>query len=386
MRRILRHRLARALLSIVLAAALWLPTLHLWFERAPEVVADGLAARQLALWSGDGGAERAVLRRTNPEWDLMARLFAALAFANLALAEPAERERYAAAIDRILDETLREEAERGHHHFLLPYSRRGRFRDVEQRSLFVDGEIALMLAARQMIDPDAERGRLLRSRIDRIAGQLERSPLLVGESYPDEVWIFCNAVALAAIRLHDVSSGADHSALLARWITAARSHLAHDETGLLVSSATWDGAPLDGPEGSTIWLVSHLLLLVDAGFARDQYERARGELGATFLGFAWAREWPASWNGTDDVDSGPTVPIVEANAGSSGLALVAARSFGDREFLDGLVASLELAGFPIDAEGGRRYAAGNALADAVILYGLVCGPLWERAGVREGTR
>src|SRR5688572_26310428 len=182
MRRILRHRLARALLSIVLAAALWLPTLHLWFERAPEVVADGLAARQLALWSGDGGAERAVLRRTNPEWDLMARLFAALAFANLALAEPAERERYAAAIDRILDETLREEAERGHPHSLLPYSRRGRFRDVEQRSLFVDGEIALMLAARQMIDPDAERGRLLRSRIDRIAGQLERSPLLVGES------------------------------------------------------------------------------------------------------------------------------------------------------------------------------------------------------------
>jgi hypothetical protein len=81
------------------------------------------------------------------------------------------------------------------------------------------------------------------------------------------------------------------------------------------------------------------------------------------------------------VDSGPTIPILDANAGSSGLALLAARSFGDRDFLDGLVASLELGGFPIDGPTGRRYAAGNQLGDSVILYGMIAGPLWARAGV-----
>src|SRR2546430_10764252 len=45
-------------------------------------------------------------------------------------------------------------------------------------------------------------------------------------------------------------------------------------SGLLVSSFTRDGQHLDGPEGSTIWMVAHCLQLVDADFARDQYQRS----------------------------------------------------------------------------------------------------------------
>jgi hypothetical protein len=188
-------------------------------------------------------------------------------------------------------------------------------------------------------------------------------------------------VALAAIRLDVRVSGTDHAALFARWSTVARAHLVDPATGLLVSSATLNGEPRDGPEGSTIWLVAHMLLVIDQDFARDQYARARQLLSRSLLGFAWAREWPDSWPGRDDVDSGPTIPLVDANAGSSGLAIVAARSFGDEEFLAGLVTSLELGRFPLEDTHGLGYAAGNQLADAVIFYGLVSGPLWERAGV-----
>jgi len=74
--------------------------------------------------------------------------------------------------------------------------------------------------------------------------------------------------------------------------------------------------------------------------------------------------------------------VLGASAGSSGLALVAARSFGDDDFASGLIASLGIGGFPIEDETGLRFAAGNALADAVLLYALVNGPLWERAEVR----
>lgn len=122
-----------------------------------------------------------------------------------------------------------------------------------------------------------------------------------------------------------------------------------------------------------------MLQLVDEAFADEQYRRARRALGGQLLGFAWAAEWPRSWQGGDDVDSGPTVPLVDANAGASGLALVGAAAFHDTEYLEGLVTSLQFAAFPVREGDALRFAAGNTLADAVLLYSLVQGPLWARA-------
>jgi hypothetical protein len=368
----------RGIGCVVVAAVIWIGCLHVWFERDPEAVARPLARRQLELWER-GGPELEdslrALRRENPEWDLMARTFAVLAFANLALRDGDDR--YLAAIDAIVDRTLRELEQHGTHHFLLAYSRDRPFVDREARSLFVDGELALMLAARELVKP--RRPALAREWADRARAQIERSPVLLGESYPDEVWLFCNAVALAAVRLHDASEGARdrHAGLFARWVASAKATVVDRETGLLVAKTDAAGQPLEGPEGSTLWLVAAMLRVVDDDFARDQYTRARAALGDRAAGFAWAREWPASWPGGDDIDSGPTIPIVEASAGSSGLALVGAQTFGDNTFARELLATLQLAAFPVD--GGASYAAGNQLADAVILYALVAGPLWERA-------
>jgi hypothetical protein len=380
-------RILRGLSCLVLAAAVWLASLHLWFSRAPEAVAGPLAARQLALWQRDSpelAASLAVLRHANPEWDLMARMFAVLAFANLALREPDRRVAYLAAIDAILERTLADEARAGAHLFLLPYGRARPFRDPAGRSLFVDGEIALMISARDLVEPGGPHD--ARPWIDRVIRQLARGPVLLGESYPDEAWLFCNTAALAAVRLHDVTAGAPerHAGLFRHWVASARAHVIDPRTGLLVAETTLDGVAQDGPEGSTLWLAATMLLVVDEAFAREQYGRARDELRGSLAGFGWAREWPRSWPGPDDIDSGPTVPIVGANAGSSGLALVAAMAFGDDMFAGELIASLGLAGFPVD--GGARFAAGNQLADAVILFALTSGPLWERAGVRGGAR
>ena len=94
-----------------------------------------------------------------------------------------------------------------------------------------------------------------------------------------------------------------------------------------------DGRPLDGPEGSTIWMVAHCLQLLDEDFARDQYQRARKELGEITLGFGYAHEWPKSWHGPADIDSGPIIPVLDISAGSSGMAFIGATAFGDDTFL-----------------------------------------------------
>lgn len=373
------------LFLFVLSGCLWLPLLPLCFRPPPEThseLAGHLLRRQVALFSAS--RERSDLLRANPEWELMHRMFDVLAFANVALTQAGERDALLRIIDRITRDTIEIERERGQLHYLLPYARSAAFRDPAGHSLFVDGEIALMLAARQLVQKEPQARAELDARIARIVAQIERAPALLAESYPNEGWTFCNVVALTALRMHDALSGGDHRALTRRWIASARAHLLDASTGLLSSSFDGQGRPQQGPEGSTIWLCAAFLRLLDPDFAADQYRRAHHELKGQALGFAWAREWPASRPGHDDIDSGPTIPLVGANAGSSGLALVAASAFGDREFLQGLLTSLEFAGFPIEEGGERRYAAGNDLADAVVTYALVQGPLWQRVAEGEG--
>lgn len=373
------RRVVTALLLFTLSTALWLPCLHLVFRPpARDALIDGLARRQRALALADTSSERALLRRMNPEWDLMSRTFGVLAFTNLALSEPERRTEHLEVADALISQTLRDE-KNGHLFFLLPYGRREPFHDAQQRSLFVDGEVALMLAARQAVEPRADFVEPLRARIDEVTRQLETAPHHLAESYPDEGWTFCNSIALATLRVSDGVDGRSHEPLIARWMVSARRLLVEPRSGLLRSSFRHDGSPLDGPEGSTLWLAAHMLQLVDEDFAKEQYQRARKELGHVAFGFGWASEWPVSLRNVDDVDSGPTVPLVDANAGSSGLALVGAAAFDDEPFLEGLVTSLQFAAFPVKDETGLRFSAGNHLADAVLLYSLTEGPLWQHA-------
>ena len=379
-----------AALALLVATAIWLPLLHLLcqppltqFRQADAIAprARELAARHLQLWenSDQRAAEIARMRQANAEWDFMGRTFLVLALANMALREPAQQPRYLGVIDTIIDETLRLETEHGMTFFLMGYAQARPFVAQPGRSTFVDGEIALMLAARQLVAREPRYDPLLAWRVDIALQYLAQGPALNGESYPDECWMFCNSLAIAAAKLSDRVDGRDHSRFIERWLAVIKQRLVDPQTGLLVSSFKYDGSPLDGPEGSSIWLAAHMLQLVDPEFAADQYQRARQQLGQSVLGFGYATEWPATWSGPADVDSGPIVPIVGASAGSSGLAVLGAAAFDDAAFLQRLLTTLQFAAFPIRSAGQLRYAASNQVGDAVLLYALVQGPLWERA-------
>ena len=379
------------LAALVMATALWLPCLHLFF--APHVAdyvagsglsprARELAARHLQLWTDPALKQREIerMRRSNAEWDFMGRTFLVWSLAEMALREPAQQPRYLSVMDAIIEETLRLEREQGQTFFLMPYARGRPYVEQPMRSLFVDGEIALMLAVRRLVAEKEDYRPLLQERVAILLERLQRNERLIAESYPDECWMFDHAVALAAIRASDRLDGTDHAAFIRTWLASAKKNLTDPATGLLISSFTTRGAALDGPEGSTIWMVAHLLRVVDADFAADQYRRARHELGRTFLGFGWSREWPRSWTGPMDVDSGAVIPVVEASAGGSGMAFIGASSFGDTDFLRVLHTSLEFAAFPIRKDGRLKYGASNQMGDAALLYACVLGPLWQRLG------
>jgi hypothetical protein len=294
------------------------------------------------------------------------------------------RKELLADLDALADALVSEDAWGGPTEFLLPYGKSRPFltRDPvsgESRSIFVDGEIALVLAAREVVAPRVDRSTDLDLRIARIEAAMDASPSRSGESYPDEAWTFCNTTALAALKLYDVARGTDHRAYADAWIAFAKAHLVEPKTGMLVSSYRWNGAWLDGPEGSTIFQSAHNLRLWDDEFARDQWTRAKKELVFDTAGFSLAREWPRSSSTQIDVDSGPIIPLLDASPGASGLAILGAAAFGDETTTRGLVRSLRFAAFPQTTEHGMHFAGANPMGDAVVGYALGFGPIWDKA-------
>ncbi|MFC1452907.1 hypothetical protein ACFLSJ_06135 [Verrucomicrobiota bacterium] len=387
------RQVVTGLVCLCLAAAVWLPCIHLLFRQDVDEYfcgegippkAQALVARQLELWTDPGEKEKELerMRQSNAEWDFMSRTFFVLSLANMSLRNHAKQDLYLDVMDHIIDVTIQQEQEHGVYYFLMPYARNREWIAPQQRSIFEDGEIALMLAVRRLVEEKNEYEPELTERVNTMVAMMESSPVLCAESYPDECWIFCNAVALDAIRIADILDGTDHSAFLSRWLETAKRTLTHRETGMLYSSFSVDGTPLDGPEGSSIWFVSHCLQIIDPEFAADQYARAKRELADELMGFAYAGEWPDSWRGAADIDSGPIIPVLDMSAGSSGMAFLGAGAFKDKDYLSGLLASLTCGGFPIERDGRLRYAASNQVGDAVLLYSMVLGPLWEEVGRR----
>ena len=279
-------RILQGILALLLATALWLPSLHWFYSHKVDefYLADGIPSkarqlvdRQFHLWTDPELKSRILgdMRKSNAEWDFMGRSFLVWALANMALREPNLKPECLSVIDQIIEETLKLEERKGIYHFLMPYAKVRPFVLKPARSQFLDGEIALMLAARRVIEEKGEYRILMQERVNVMVERMKQSPVLSAESYPDECWTFCNAVSLAAIRLSDYLDSADnHSDFFSRWVTTARQKLLHPETKLLISSYTIDGDPIDGPEGTTIWLVAHCLQIIDEEFANDQYQRA----------------------------------------------------------------------------------------------------------------
>ncbi len=155
------------------------------------------------------------------------------------------------------------------------------------------------------------------------------------------------------------------------WVEHAKARLVDPKTGILVSSYTVGRRVLDGAEGSSIWMSAHNLLFVDEVFARDQYARARRELGASFLGFGWAREWPASAGGSAPTSTRAPSCLSSTRAQDRAASRSSVQAPSRRALVRGLLSSLELTAFRRRAHGAlpreqRRRRRGARLCAHVL--------------------
>lgn len=389
MKKLLASPFLTGILSLLMAAIIWLPNVHFLFsepetnyfsEKGVPEKAKLLASRYIHLWTDPElrKLELGKMRSRNAEWDFMARSFLVWSLANIGMRDPKMTPQLLPVMDRIIDETIRLEKEKSMYFFLMPYAKLNEFKMKPARSQFLDGEIALMMAMRRLLQEKDEYKKPLKDRVEIMIARMEQSPVLSAESYPDECWLFCNLISLAATKVSDHLDNTDHSDFLKRWVETAKIKLVDPKTGMLNSSYNVSGTNFpDGPEGSSIWLAAHCLQIIDLEFAKDQFQRAKKYLATELVGFGYSYEWP-NGVGNDDVDSGPIIPIIKLSAGATGFAFLGATSFGDKAYLASLFRALELGAFPVKTKHGLKLCAGNAVGDAVLLYALTQGPAWKK--------
>jgi hypothetical protein len=345
-----------------------------------------------ALWDDPEAARdaHAAMARENPEWDLISRTFTGYSLANVALQYPQERVRALRTLDRIIEDTVGpDELATEWRRFMLPYGNAQAFIHEPQRSTMVDGEIALLIGLRRLVDdPEDYKYRSLHARlVDYSIDAIDASPAMCAESYPDECWLFCTPMALAAIRVWDVLEGEDHTDLFRRWEAVAREKLVDPDLGLFKSAVTREGRVIHPPEGSTLWVAPYALEIVAPELAKEQYELMKTHLTGELACFRFGREWPRGKETAWDIDSGFT-PFGMGPA-STGFAMVASKELDDRAFFSELLGLVEFVGVPTDQAGQHRYRSSNLVGHSIFLLAKTTGPAWDevkrRANEREGV-
>ena len=349
-----------------------------------------LAKAQMSLWiePATRNAQISRMRQSNPEWEFTSRTFLVLALANVALRDTLLKPAALSVIDTIITETLDQERRHGQEVFFAvsQKGRRSDFLNSSRRSVFIDGQIAMMLGARRLVEENATWGEEMQQRTRLIVQEMREGPLLCGETYPNECRLVDCALAMATLRISNALDGTDYSGFINLWVGKARTTLVDKKANMLVSRFDFTGRPvvLEGPEGVSIWTTAHFLSVVDQGFAQEQYDNAARQLRTNFLAFGYSRARPSASDYARspqqqqlEVEMDGLVPFLQASPGSSGRALVAAQTFGDTRWMRQLITSLEFLGFRTARER-MHYISSNTTGDAVILYALVQGPLWEK--------
>ncbi len=303
------------------------------------------------------------------EWALVSYSMTAAAIANLAFAYPESQEGAADLISRLIDVVLQPE--------ILAFDKKrwgeDALADLDQPAGHIGylGHLNFMLAAYHLVGGQQPERRHLFERVSlHLRRVIEASPFLCAETYPDEVYLADNAVAIASLALFEQVDATAGTGIGARWLSYAQDHLRDPATGLFVFRLSRSGWPMQGSRGSgSAWSLFYLSYFA-AEEAVEQYWLLKQHFGKRiFPGVTGVCEWPGGQKHGGDIDSGPL--IFGLSPAATGFAMAGARLAQDTPFLSALSLTAELAGFSVQFRGRRRYLVADRIApvigDAILL-------------------
>ncbi|WP_194818740.1 hypothetical protein [Nocardia sp. XZ_19_385] len=341
-----------------------------WFRGDPARV-QALAEELVAFEAEDDRRRAAGSAGLTGMWGLLEHQMTALGLAQVSLAYPEWRERYAPIVTRAAAKSLlpamRAEftsAWHGEDGLAVPDSPNGH--------AYLSYP-ALALGMARLLDPAfppdlaVQHDTLIAAYARRLlaapTGLLDTFP---GEAYPTDV-----AAVAAAIAVHGRVTGTDHTAVLTHWARQVRTTQIDRPTGLVIQRMAVDGRPHDAPRASGTGLAAYFTGFADRALA-EELASALFRQERRVLGFSGIHEYGEGYDGPGDMDSGPVLAGVSVSA--TGFALAPARAFGHREVFTRLYRTTDLFGLPL-REGTRlRFATGGVIGNALLLAFLTSGP------------
>ncbi len=305
------------------------------------------------------------------EWALVTHQMIALGLAQIALAHPELRARYAPIVTqaalksfspemrdfgtRAWGEDALASLQGPHGHAYLAYS-------------------ALALSMARLIDPAFPASAAAKH--DALIAAYERrllaSPTGLIETYPGEAYPTDVCAVAAAIAVHGRVTGADHRAVLQHWASRVRALQIDRQSGLFIQRmGARGGEPHDAPRGSGTGLGAYFAGFADrevASTLADGLFRQR----TSFLGFGAIREYARGRSGRGDIDSGPV--ILGVSVAATGFALGPAVAFQRRDEFRSIYRTTDLFGLPMGSAKGRRFGSGGPFGNALLLAMLTSGP------------
>jgi hypothetical protein len=312
-----------------------------------------------------------------PEGKVYPFAIPALAYANLGLKDPPQRDHSAAQMRKLIDILRSIVTEK----IRPPGADLNRLSDYQKQGTYL-ATLNLALACYALVSNDGRYGRLrdhlsllLRDALVKNQGE----PLA---SYPDLTWYFDTVMALVSLEMHERLRGPMRTRpLLDQYLAWVRSRATDAESGLPIA---YEGGL---PRGCDLTMQICLLAQIDPPLARRLYADFVAHHWVDYGFIAGFREWPKSKKDSNfgDVDSGPLFLGIGPTA--TGVGMGAALAVNDTNLLARLAGQLDRlpAAIQLLEKGGQKlfgeqvlissqYETGFLYGDAVLFYAVTWVP------------
>ena len=167
------------------------------------------------------------------------------------------------------------------------------------------GHVNLMLGAYALLTSNGEFKEVHQKMSEAIRRRAQKYPHRHTETYPNETYIADNTVAIASLRIADMTLGTDHNQLINEWLEQTK-EMEDEETGLLpFQIESQKGLELQTYRGSHAGWDSFFLPLIDQVYAAKQFERFKEKMLINIPGFSGFKEYAKGTLFAIDRDSGP---------------------------------------------------------------------------------
>jgi hypothetical protein len=227
------------------------------------------------------------------------------------------------------------------------------------------GHLNLMLGCYALLNNDGKYKELHLKISNAIAKRMAKYGHRHVETYPLETYPPDNSVAVASLKVADITIGTNYKELVNEWVQQSK-QIEDKPYGLIafqIDSVT--GKPLQSCRGSHIGWNSFFMPLIDAEYAGIQFQRFKKFMLFKMPGLAAFKEYPKGNFFRIDCDTGPVIFGLGGTA--TGFSVAGARWSLDKRLLTDLLRTIEMFGTSVKKKNMKKYIVSPVVGDAIML-------------------